>query len=256
MERSIRNNEKEAEKDHATRRIRWHFNPPQTPHYGGLWEANIKVFKSHLKKIIGEQILTYEEFLTVITGIESMMNSRPLVRVPNNAFIDILTPGHFLIGRPLRAAPEGKINNVSHTARYKFIQQLMEDYWHNWQTQVIYNYHKRPKLWNKDPISFKEGDVVLIKQCKMGLKRWPIGIITEVYPGKTDGIIRTVKVRTLKKYTDDEFQDLMTTKNVPSQGSHLREVLRNVNNIVRLPCDEPEHLPTGKRPHEDEVNTD
>lgn len=53
----------------------WHFNPPAAPHFGGLWEAAIKSIKFHLKRVIGTQILTYEEFQTVVTRMEGILNS-------------------------------------------------------------------------------------------------------------------------------------------------------------------------------------
>ncbi|XP_027844862.2 uncharacterized protein LOC114125425 [Aphis gossypii] len=52
----------------------WHFNPPAAPHFGGIWEAGIKSVKNHLKHVIGQQVLTYEEFLTLITRIEGILN--------------------------------------------------------------------------------------------------------------------------------------------------------------------------------------
>lgn len=56
----------------------WHFNPPAAPHFGGIWEAGIKSAKHHLKHVIGQQVLTYEEFHTLITRIEGILNSRPI----------------------------------------------------------------------------------------------------------------------------------------------------------------------------------
>ncbi|XP_030765048.1 uncharacterized protein LOC115889242 [Sitophilus oryzae] len=76
--------------------ISWHFNPPSAPHFGGLWEAGIKSVKTHIKRVIGDQLLTYEEFYTLMVQIEAVLNSRPLCPQssdPND--LSVLTPGHF-----------------------------------------------------------------------------------------------------------------------------------------------------------------
>lgn len=36
----------------------WHFNPPATPHFGGLWEASVKSVKYHLKRLCGDNLFT------------------------------------------------------------------------------------------------------------------------------------------------------------------------------------------------------
>lgn len=53
--------------------ISWHFIPPRAPHFGGLWEAAVKSFKFHFKRIIGNALLTFEEFYTIFTQIEASL---------------------------------------------------------------------------------------------------------------------------------------------------------------------------------------
>ncbi len=82
--------------------------PERSPHFGGIWEAAVKSFKNHLKRIVGNVKLTYEETNTVLTQIEACLNSRPLVPIdtPDDDSIETLTPSHFLIGQPLAALPD------------------------------------------------------------------------------------------------------------------------------------------------------
>ncbi|GFY05440.1 integrase catalytic domain-containing protein [Trichonephila clavipes] len=46
--------------------IKWNFNPPSAPHFGGLWEAGVKSLKYYLKRVIGNSILSHGEFLTLV----------------------------------------------------------------------------------------------------------------------------------------------------------------------------------------------
>lgn len=97
-----KSHEKEAATHFAHQAVQWHFIPPAAPHFGGLWEAGIKSTKTHLKRIIGDIIFTYEEITTTLCQIESCLNSRPLCPISSDHNdYKILAPGHFLIGRPL-----------------------------------------------------------------------------------------------------------------------------------------------------------
>lgn len=58
--------------------IQWRFQPPAAPHFGGIWEAAVKSFKPHLRPVLGEATLTYEEMSTLLAQIEACLNSRPL----------------------------------------------------------------------------------------------------------------------------------------------------------------------------------
>ncbi|GFW00283.1 integrase catalytic domain-containing protein [Trichonephila clavipes] len=77
--------------------ITWKIIPPRSPNFGGLWEAGVKSFKHHFKGTVGDARLTLEQFITIATQIESILNSRPLTFMssdPND--FAVLTPGHFL----------------------------------------------------------------------------------------------------------------------------------------------------------------
>lgn len=92
----------------STQGIQWKFSLPTGPHHGSVWENGVKACKHHLKPIVGESKLTFEEMATVLCQIEACLNSRPLYTALDSNDDDgiaSLTPGHFLTGRPLEALP-------------------------------------------------------------------------------------------------------------------------------------------------------
>ena len=64
-----------------------------------------------LHTVGGTVILTFEE-MTTVSQIEDSLNSQPLTSLPCNddGVLQALTPGHFLIGRPLEALPNPDID--------------------------------------------------------------------------------------------------------------------------------------------------
>ncbi|GFS83820.1 integrase catalytic domain-containing protein [Trichonephila clavipes] len=145
--------------------IKWHQNVPGAPYMGGLWEAGIKSTKYHLKRVVGETKLTYEEFETFLTQIEACLNSRPLTPIsddPND--LSALTPGHFIIGRPLTSIHEPNYiySNNSYLTRWQHIQKLLQQFWKRWHKEYLTRLQQRPKgvLPTKN---FQVNDLCLIK---------------------------------------------------------------------------------------------
>lgn len=177
--------------------IQWHFNPPSAPHFGGLWEAGIKSVKNHLSRIVGEQVLTYEEFYTILVQIEAVLNSRPLCPLssdPND--LAVLTPGHFLTLEPLTAPPSPDVSNLklNRLSRWQLLQRIHSDFWKRWNREYLHTLHQRSK-WSKNPSSINLESLVLIKDDQLPPLRWRLGRVVEVHPGK-DGIVRVATVRT------------------------------------------------------------
>lgn len=118
----------------ATDKIQWHYMPPKAPNFGGIWETNIKRVKTHLLKICGGARLNYEEFATILTQIEAVLNSTPLCPLsPDNNpdQLNPLTPAHFLIGRPLTALPQLDVTEVNETKlnKYQRLESIVQHFW-------------------------------------------------------------------------------------------------------------------------------
>lgn len=120
--------------------IQWHFIPPTSPHFGGLWESGIKSTKAHLLKIIGNTKLTFEEMNTVLVQIEATLNSRPLYPMsadPND--LSPLTPAHFLVNKSLVTVPDPNVLDiqVNRLSRYQLLQQIHQSFWKRWSKDYL-----------------------------------------------------------------------------------------------------------------------
>lgn len=181
--------------------ISWHFNPPHAPHMGGLWEANIKSFKTHLNRVVGNQILTYEELNTVIVQIESVLNSRPLCAMsadPND--LSVLTPGHFLTLEPLTAVPDPDTTQIqsNRLTRWQLLQRLHRDFWQRWSQEYLQTLHQRFK-WTKPLESIEPDTMVVIKNDNTNPLDWVLGRVIELIPG-ADKIPRVAVIKTAKGF--------------------------------------------------------
>lgn len=179
----------------SRRGIRWEFNPPGCPHWGGIFEAAVKSAKTHLTRTIGQTLLTFEELATVFCRIEAVLNSRPLCPLssdPND--LEVLTPGHFLIGRPLTALPELPYREAttSRLSRYQMLQQMGQNFWHRWSLEYLHLLQQRVK-WTDKTNPPRIGDLVLVKDAHLSPLHWRRGRIVNLFPGK-DGTPRSTEV--------------------------------------------------------------
>ncbi|XP_011268437.2 uncharacterized protein LOC105258697 [Camponotus floridanus] len=145
--------------------ISWRFNPPSAPHFGGLWEAAVKSTKHHLRRVIGEATLTFEEMSTLLAQIEACLNSRPLQALSDDPDdLSALTPGHLLIGAPLLAVPEPSSaeRSPSTLSRWQLLQRMRDHFWQRWSQEYIHALAPRPK-WLKAELAPEIGALCLVR---------------------------------------------------------------------------------------------
>lgn len=180
----------------GTKGVTWHFIPPHAPNFGGLWEAGVKSAKFHLKRVVNNSTLTFEEMTTVLSQIEACLNSRPLSMLPNDhEDPSPLTPGHFLVGEPLIVVPERNYeqSNIGTLKRWQMTQRMLQDFWRRWSDEYLVHCLQRHK-WTKLNPEPKIGDVVLIKEDNLPPARWLLGRVVTKHPG-LDKITRVVTLK-------------------------------------------------------------
>jgi hypothetical protein len=185
----------------------WSTIPPGSPHWGGLWEAGIKSAKTHLRKIMGKNVLTFEEFTTVLCDIESVLNSRPLVQLSDDVKdLRALTPGMLVTGKDLKYVPVAvpsvlsekipRDSDVHPQRRWAFLQNLVANFWKRWTREYLTTLQTRPK-WRKEIPNLQVGDLVLVTDENLPPLQWPLGRILNTYTGN-DEICRAARVKTSK----------------------------------------------------------
>ena len=175
----------------------WHFNPPSAAHFGGLWEAAVKSAKKHLRRVIGNQILTFSELYTVLCQIEAVLNSRPMIPISTDKNdLSPLTPAHFLILRESFLVPVSDLSTVKipDGKRWERTRQIVQHFWRRWSDEYLATLQTRDKWFTAQP-SLGVGDLILVTGENTKPGDWPLGLITAVHPGK-GGLVRVVDIRT------------------------------------------------------------
>lgn len=177
--------------------IDFQFIPPSSPHFGGLWESNIKSVKTHLRRVTNCAVLSYEELYTLLVQIEGLLNSRPLTPMSDDVNdLNYLSPAHFLIGAPIVALPEGNYVEIKESllTRWQNIQKRSQGFWNIWSKEYLTSLQYRPK-WQSEETNLKIGNLVLIRDTNLPPSHWATGRITSLSPGK-DGLVRVVTLKT------------------------------------------------------------
>jgi len=122
--------------------IKWKFIPAAAPHFGGLWEAAVQSAKRHLYRVSKGVLLTYDETTTLLCKVEAALNSRPLTPMSSDpGDLNVLTPGHFLVGGPLMLPPEPDHSTVpqNRLRRCKIMQAQFQTFWKRWLSEYLLN---------------------------------------------------------------------------------------------------------------------
>jgi hypothetical protein len=183
--------------------IKWVFQTPTAAHMSGVWERLVKMAKRHLVALSGNRLLTDFGLRTLFAETEAIMNSRPLCSVSDDPQdFEPLTPNHFLLHRKVCGLPQGVFSKQDYLLRkeWRKIQYLLDLFWSRWLAEYIPKLQHRAK-WRREQRNLMVGDLVLLAEDNVKRGQWPLGRVSEVYPGP-DGVVQSALVKT----ADSEFK--------------------------------------------------
>jgi len=189
-------NQAQISQDLLQRGTQWVFQPPKASHASGVWERLIRSTRKALKAILGESLVDDEVATTVLTEIESILNSRPLCAASDDSNdCEPLTPNHLLLQRPVQALPPGTFvkEDIYSRKRWRQSQILANHFWSRWLREYIPALQERQK-WQRPRRNAEVGDLVLLVEENVPRGKWPLGRIVSVTKGR-DGQVRVVEVK-------------------------------------------------------------
>jgi transposase InsO family protein len=169
--------------------IEFHFIPPRTPHYGGLWERLIKQVKRSLIKATSTVAqLNYDALNTFMARAEAIINKRPLAIGKD---LQIITPEMLLnAGAKVSFATSYNITRVLGQLR-----QLVDHFWSVWTDQYMLQlapHRLRPG--QPGYVELRPGEAVIFQkeatqQRLPGVSTMTAGKVVQPHPS-SDGIVR------------------------------------------------------------------
>ena len=176
--------------------IIWDFNPPASPHMGGVWERAVRTVKNVMYSMIKNTVLTEFQLITILTEIESVVNNRPLTHVSDSPDdFEALTPNHFLIGRynTSGAVIQDIDGDESSRKKWKQVVAITKQFWKRWLLEYLPTLQSRSK-WQTNQTNIKPGTLVILKDDNLPRGRWPLGRIVDVMPSE-DGVVRVIRIK-------------------------------------------------------------
>ena len=165
--------------------IEWTFIPAGTPHYGGLWERVVGLFKKHITSATRGDILHVDMFNTIVIEIEGILNRRPLTPMSDDPDdTECISPAHILY--PATFAHSSAIivpDNAYETsaqASWKRAQNRISAFWKVWSTEYLDLLHTRSK-WQTTRDDMRIGDLVILVDESSRRHDWKMARVKKVF---------------------------------------------------------------------------
>ena len=195
-------NKEQIEEHLIQQGIRWKFNPPAAPHFGGLWERLVRSCRKAMYAVLSNRSVTKDVLSTTMCLVEQTLNARPLTPLSSDATdLEAITPNHFLLGNKNLSLPylSGAEQFVDNRKLFRQTQAYADIIWDRFCKKYLPTLNSRKKWQNTTDRSLQRGDLVWLVEDSDKLGYYNPGRITETFEG-SDEVIRSAKTRTKDGY--------------------------------------------------------
>ncbi|KAI2646146.1 Retrovirus-related Pol polyprotein [Labeo rohita] len=148
----------------SVEKIQFCFNPPAAPHFGGVWEREVRSVRSALYTVLGSQSVPEEVLMTVLLEVEAILNSKPVGYVSSDvADADPVTPSSLLMGWPDGSLPQVIYpeSEMLSRRRWRHSQILADRFWSRFIRDYLPSLQTRQK-WQVSPPDLQKHTYVMI----------------------------------------------------------------------------------------------
>ncbi|XP_014674677.1 PREDICTED: uncharacterized protein LOC106814833 [Priapulus caudatus] len=185
----------------ARQQVEFKFIPPGAPHFGGLWEREVRSVKHAIMCCLKDRVVTEVLLQTVLCEVEGLMNSKPLGYASSDvADVDPITPNMLLMGRRDSSLPPVAFNQgeeLRSRKQWRHVQLIVDLFWKKFVSEYLPSQQIRRK-WTKETENLRKGDQVLVIDNHAQRGEWSVGEIVDAHPSE-DGRVRTAEVKVNQK---------------------------------------------------------
>ena len=181
--------------------LKWYFNPPLSPWWGGIFERMIRSVKRCLKKILLGARITYKELETVLCEIEITLNNRLLTFTYEIPGDEVFMPSHLIHGRRINTIliNQSEEEHTHFEDRFIHLSKILLNFRNRWNKEYLLQWPEHFKRKNKKGLDIcTKGAIVLVYEPTKKRADFKTGII-ESFKSSQDGKKQIAVVKSLIK---------------------------------------------------------
>ena len=175
-------NKRQIEEHLIQQGIRWKFNPPAAPHFGGVRERLLSSRKKAIYAVLGNRSVKEDVLSTTMCVVEQTLNARPLTQVSSDATnLEAIIPNHFLLGNKNLRLPylSGAEQFVDLRKLFRQTQAYADLIWDRFRKEYLPTLNSQKKWQTTTDRSLQQGNLVWLLEDSDKREYYDLGRITE-----------------------------------------------------------------------------